>query len=96
MDAATLTAIVAVPATIVSVGSAYWSTIKQRRTEDSSLTFRALELLVKTLQADNNDMRDRLSKAEVIIGDLRVQVAHCEADKDALSRQLNALTSGGT
>lgn len=91
MDAATLTAIVAVPATVVSVGSALWATVKQRRTEDASITLQALTLLLATYQKDNEDLRGRVTSAESRIGDLREQVAHCEADKAVLQTQLNSI-----
>lgn len=91
MDAATLTAIIAVPATVVSVGSAAWATIKQRRTEDANTTLRALELLIDTLHADNSELRDRVRSLETTAGDLRVQAAHCEADKAQLQIQLNQM-----
>lgn len=90
MDAATLTAIVAVPATVVSVGSALWATVKQRRTEDASLVVQSFQILLENYRDENRDQRNRLKDAEAKIGDLRVQVAHCEADKTAMAQRYEA------
>lgn len=86
-----------------------FAALRQRRTEEATLVFRAVKDHMDTLTGENRELRERLAaseraradealdfrerlrSAEVTVGDLRVQVAHCDADKNRLRVELDDL-----
>lgn len=77
---------------------AAFTTLRQRRTEDAALVVDAQREHMRLLTDENADLRKRLRAAEGRlvdqqgqIGDMRVRVAECDADKNRMKVELHEL-----
>lgn len=90
--------VVAVVLSAIAAVLAGFGQLRQRKTEDAALVVSAQRDHMRLLTDENADLRERLRTAESRIGDqqsqigdMRVAIAHCDADKNALKVQVDEL-----
>lgn len=95
-------------AALIAALFAIWTKVSQQKTTNVQQVFESQRLFMQVLQQENADFRERQTKNDNEmrdvrreVNDLRIEVASCEADKrqlrvevDLLREQVRGRTSG--